>query len=109
MSTWEDLKKHFQNDALAFGQVNCDIKKELCSSENFQDIPLIKLYSTTNGFLAKYDSDTYDKVSLENFIKTKTSIVSADESKNEKTQISGLYELTDEDFDIFLSKGKLSN
>lgn len=112
---------------LVIREVNCGSNYELCHREDIKQIPTIRLYyslgSTSRKIVTYPPTAFYDLESLQNFFiekiieqkpnakmeekKVKDSNDLEQESDNlvDLKSKNGLYELTDDDSSLFLSKG----
>ncbi|XP_054159042.1 thioredoxin domain-containing protein 5-like [Oppia nitens] len=119
---WDKLEAKLlsTSDSLVIiGKVDCTEERDLCSREGVMGFPTLKLYKSRESNGVEYEGDksllnleTYLRTQLGNTIVDGVTDLASDESAESHESpdtpksFNGLYELTDENIDKFLSKGQ---
>ncbi|CAG2162542.1 unnamed protein product, partial [Oppiella nova] len=117
---WDKLEAKLlslQTSPVIVGKVDCTEERDLCSRESVMGFPTLKLYKSheTNGI--EYEGER-NLLSLETYLRTQLGdqivdgVVDASEEQasdpvvDTPKPVNGMHELTDENIDDFLSKGR---
>jgi len=117
---WEKLEAKilsYQTSRVIIGKVDCAEERDLCSRESVMGYPTLKLYKAQEKNGIEYEGER-NLLSLETYLRTQLGdrvVDGSDDGSDDKQSLdsnidlpkptNGLYELSDDNIEEFLSKG----